>query len=356
MIVQKVRGASRDALLRLFERLTRHEKGRSILARIGRGLAQDEPGVGAEDLDAPPYADLGKPDPRGGIRSRQDIIFITGRFRSGTTFLWNVFRSVPGITAYYEPFNERKWFDPALRGARVDATHKNVAEYWKEYEGLEDLGNYYRLEWTDTNLYMGARFPDIGMRKYIERMVEHSPGRPVLQFNRVDFRLPWLKSQFPGAKLVHLYRHPRDQWCSALMGRECPRDDMPFTAFEPYDGFYLTSWVRDLKHHFPFLDEGEIAHPYEAFYFIWRLSYAFGRRYADESIRFEELVEDPVLVTGKLLGALGIKDHDPRRIQEIHSRPDLGKWRAYASDEWFRKHESRCETVLLEHFGRARLR
>ena len=353
MLVRKVRSASREAFFRLFERFSRHEKGRSILARISRGFCQEEPRLGDEDLGDPPYADLGTADPRGGVRARQDIIFITGRFRSGTTFLWNIFRSIPGMTAYYEPFNERRWFDPAARGARVDATHKNVAEYWKEYEGLEDIGNYYRLEWTDTNLYMDARFPDVGMRKYIERMVEHAAGRPVLQFNRVDFRLPWLKSQFPGAKIVHLYRHPRDQWCSALMGRACPRDDMTFSSFEPYDGFYLTSWVRDLKYPFPFLDETEIAHPYQAFYLIWRLSHAFGRRYADASIRFEELVEDPVAIAGRLLDALGIRDHDPRKIREIHAKPDLGKWRAYADDDWFRKHESRCETVLKEHFGLA---
>jgi hypothetical protein len=34
---------------------------------------------------------------------------------------------LPGCTAYYEPFNERRWFDPRTRGERVDATRRNVA-------------------------------------------------------------------------------------------------------------------------------------------------------------------------------------------------------------------------------------
>jgi hypothetical protein len=39
----------------------------------------------------------------------------------------------------------------------------------------------------------------------------------VLQFNRIDFRLPWFRHHFPAATILHLARHPRDQWCSCLL-------------------------------------------------------------------------------------------------------------------------------------------
>ena len=76
-----------------------------------------------------------------------------------------------GFTAYYEPHNERQWFDPAKRGDRIDPTHKHVTEYWTEYEGLTELARYYREEWTYRNLFMdedaqdaarfyAATFPD----------------------------------------------------------------------------------------------------------------------------------------------------------------------------------------------------
>jgi hypothetical protein len=353
MLVRKIRRAGRDAFFRFLDKLSRHEDARRLLARLLHSLVQERPRITEDDLlpGARPYADLGEAGPPGGACARSDIIFITGRFRSGTTFLWNVFRSIPGVTAYYEPLNERRWFDPATRGGRVDATHKNVAEYWREYQGLEELGAYFRQDWAERDFYMDRHFPDRGLRTYIERMVELAPGRPVLQFNRVDFRLPWLKAQFPHAAIVHIFRHPRDQWCSTLQGSDCPREDMPLAAFEPLDKFYLCRWTRDLHHHFPFLDEAEIAHPYQAFYLIWRLSHIFGTRHADESICFEELVDRPVPIIERLFGSLGITGHDPEKIREIHARPDLGKWKAYADEEWFRRHEARCESVLLAHFG-----
>jgi hypothetical protein len=35
-------------------------------------------------------------------------VFVTGRFRSGSTLMWSLFRNVPGCTAFYEPLNERR--------------------------------------------------------------------------------------------------------------------------------------------------------------------------------------------------------------------------------------------------------
>ena len=75
-------------------------------------------------------------------RQRDDIIFITSRFRSGSTLLWNLFREVGGCTSYYEPFNERQWFNKALRGDDVDSSHRGVDDYWAEYNDLERLSDF----------------------------------------------------------------------------------------------------------------------------------------------------------------------------------------------------------------------
>ena len=43
----------------------------------------------------------------------------------------------------------------------------------------------------------------------------HSP-KVLLKDNRFQFRLGWLRAQFPSAKVVHIYRRPEDQWQQPL--------------------------------------------------------------------------------------------------------------------------------------------
>ena len=82
------------------------------------GLLDSRPRLkpGATVSHASPYPDLA-----GGVAVREpghlpEAIFITGRFRSGSTLLWNLFRNTLGVTSYYEPLNERRWFDARARG------------------------------------------------------------------------------------------------------------------------------------------------------------------------------------------------------------------------------------------------
>ena len=86
-------------------------------------------------------------------------IFITGRFRSGSTLLWNLMRHLPGCTAYYEPFNENAW---AAGPLPVDPTHKHVTDYWREYAGVRPLAAQFRPEWATRNLFMDASSWDPG--------------------------------------------------------------------------------------------------------------------------------------------------------------------------------------------------
>jgi hypothetical protein len=282
---------------------------------------------------------------------RDDIIIITGRFRSGSTLLWNLFRNINGMTAYYEPFNERRWFDPRGRGDRVDSTHKNVDGSWQEYGGLEALGEYYREEWIRQNLYMNASFWEPSMKRYVELMIEKAPARPVQQFNRIDLRLPWFRQNFPNATILHIYRHPRDQWCSTLGDIQCFPKNGTMKQFAGHDKFYLRMWAKDLKYHFPFLDERFVSHPYQLFYYIWKISYVFGRTFAHHSVAFEDILYDPDRELQSLLNVSHVQRYEIGKLKALVERPVVGKWKDYAEDKWFRRHETTCETVLSEFFA-----
>lgn len=343
-----VRGALRGRAMRLASRFFATHDGRQVLVDSLDGRLHSRPGI-LDGLhpDAPPYGDLGRAADEERVATGTGAVFISGRFRSGSTLLWNLFRNAGAFTAYYEPFNERRWFDPATRGDHTDRTHRGVSDYWREYEGLERLADCYRQGWIDHNLLMEPGDWDPAMRRYVELLLRHARRRPALQFNRADFRLAWLRREFPGATIVHIYRHPRDQWCSSLLGDvdRVPRD-VTMTGFGPYDRFYLASWARDLQGHFPFLDERFTDRPYQVFYYLWKLSYLFGRRDSDLSVSFEDLVADPRTWIGRLFEAVGTPEVDVDRLTALVDRPPIGKWTRFADDGWFREQESECETVL----------
>jgi len=288
---------------------------------------------------------------RGAPRGRGDPIFITARFRTGSTLLWNLFRNVPGVTAYYEPFNERRWFDEAARGARVDSTHLGVKDYWAEYRNLGELGRYYREDWIRRQLCMPRSASNPDMERYIELMIERAPGRPVLQFNRVDLRLPWLRAQFPQAKILHLYRNPRDQWASSLpkLGEDMRK--LQIGSFQPLDGFYLLDWGRDLRRSFPFLTLDPGAHPYELFYQVWKLSYAFGRTHAHVSLGYENLVNNPQVVVRQLVDEFSLTGADPAALAALVVDGKQGKWQKLADDAWFRGIERRVDDQFRRYFA-----
>jgi hypothetical protein len=296
-----------------------------------------------------PYDDLGQDERRAGDSGPP--IFITARFRSGSTLLWNLFRQLEGCTAYYEPLNERRWFDPASRGDRIDGTHIGVSDYWREYEGLARLGAFYDEAWIRQRLYMDRTSHEPRLQAYIQALIDAAPGRAVLQFNRVDFRLDWLRRTFPDARVIHLFRHPRDQWCSSLVDIRSFPSSARKEDFAANDHFYLLSWAQDLRFQFPFIDLDAVEHPYQLFYFIWKLSYVFGRHYSHGSFCFEELVAAPEAQLARLMGASNIDDYDPERLKQVIVGQKAGKWRQYATDAWFAAHEAHCERILADFFA-----
>jgi hypothetical protein len=310
--------------------------------------------ISAASQFAVPYAELAQREeaevPRLADAGRGPV-FVTGRFRSGSTLMWSIFRHVPSVTSYYEPFNERRWFDVTARGEKVDQTHLGVSDYWKEYDHLAELGQYFDEDWKFRRLYMSGASYDAPMQKYIETMIERAPGRPVLQFNEMDFRLGWLRAWFPEVPIIHIFRHPRDQWCSTLQEAARTAAQCRLREFEAYDGFYLLRWARDLRHTFPFLTMDAEAFAYELYYQVWKLSYLFGQRYAELSLRFEDLIADPRRNIRKILETAGMPEVDVEPLVPLVSPVRIGKWRECADADWFSDIEARVDATIARYAG-----
>lgn len=340
------RGYLRNAYFRLIGKTLAHPQGRAAAAAGLRGLLHWKPRLSDQPIERLEdyYPELLPQEVSG---TGRDPIFITSRFRSGSTLLWNVFRQV-GCTSYYEPLNERRWFDRSTRGEHVDSSHRKVTDYWREYDSVTGLGDLYCEEWTTQNFFMDEAHWAPQLKSYIRQLVIQAQERPVLQFNRIDFRLPWIRRAFPEATIVHLFRHPRDQWLSTFLRRPPFPPNGRMADFAWHDEFYLLRWCRDLKYHFPFLDESTVDHPYQLFYFVYKLSFLFGQQHADHAVCFEHLVRNPEHQLGQLFDDLRIDDQLVEQGCSVFGEPKLGRWTDYADDSWFRRHEEQCEAVLSD--------
>ena len=298
-----------------------------------------------KNIVAPEYPDLaagGCAVPRGD----QGPVFITARFRSGSTLLWNLLRHVPGITAYYEPLHPTLQLPPEQRVPVQDPTHYDVDKYWTEYDRIDGLENWYTEPWHRQDLYLDALDWKPALNAYLQVLIRSALGRPVLQFNRVDFRLDWLRHVFPHARLVHLFRHPRDQWLSALRKPTAFGPADPPEQFVNHDYFFLIDWVSDLSTHFPVLDWKIVRHPYRMFYLVWKLSYIWGKAYSGFSLAYEQLLAAPRPTIAELFEFLELDQQLVPRIAELVRPSGNSKWRTYADAGWFAAHERAAEALL----------
>ena len=244
--------------------------------------------------------------------------------------------------------NERSWFAVDEADAPVDPTHIGVTSYRLNYENCGDLEKYFSKSWNSRHLYMDAGSVDWNLRAYLDALIARAPGVPVLQFNRVDFRLPWLRRHYPNAKILHLVRDPRDQWMSILHGERVPRD-ITLSAFGAYDKFYLRNWLRDLQTVFPCLAlPGEEA-PYKGHYLLWRLSQIFGETYADYSIKYEDLAAAPVLILKDCLATIEappVSEDAWAALGGLVQPRKAPLWEEFAPREWFEEQEAACDRML----------
>lgn len=154
-------------------------------------------------------------------------IFIHSSFRTSSTWMWSLFRDVPGVCAYYEIFNESLAHLDAkgVQTTRPDAwasNHPPSRPYFLEFiPFLQPNGG---VSLFDKRLAFEAFIPDGGVQAaisqeeydYVDSLIKAASlqGKaPVLTCTRTLGRINGLRAAFSGIHVV-IYRNLYHQWLS----------------------------------------------------------------------------------------------------------------------------------------------
>ncbi len=251
-------------------------------------------------------------------------VFIHALFRTGSTYIWNKFRQLPGHVCYYEPFHQllvgvtRDNVQDALTRNFKAAGHPELdRHYLYEYEALlqpETPGVPFFMKELSFDWFCqanGEAHP--GQKKYVDFLIRACGSRvPLFQFNRTALRSAWFQSAYPRSFNIYLYRDPRDQWQSyaALQSRtgfdvffimdvmalsknrDNPRirplqEALPLLAYHAADHAEEESFYRVLSQAY-----GE-KEKYFIFYYLWLLALIENAAHADALWDINALADDP---------------------------------------------------------------
>lgn len=236
-------------------------------------------------------------------------IFIHSLWRSGSTYIFNVFRRSTGYYCYQEPLNEivfnskdspeylLKFQGEIMQSLRHPELNKpyfqemyETCPFWKNQVSKPIIYDQYFSSISSENL-----------KDFYSALIESSQGIPVIQECRTSNRIKALKNTFGGRHLV-LCRNPWDQWWSfkstayfdvvlkhCLNANSPPKSlellkrDISFVEFHG-DTIQQESAYFDLH---PFTAECS----YLCFYMFWCLAWIEARQYGDLIISLDQITE-----------------------------------------------------------------
>jgi len=245
-----------------------------------------------------------------------EIIFISGRFRSGTSMLWNIFNQLPQYCAYYEPLHTNLLSH--IKHVKPKQDHLGIDEYWQSYSELNNLENHYSPKFGQKRLYMEKHDKWNELEQYIRFLITSAGEKtPVLQFNRMDLRLSWLKNTFPESTIIHINRESFPLWASSRKHlKETEKDNESHP-----DAYDLMQWSADLADGFPMLQNELNRSSYFRHYFIWKLSYLLANSHADLLLSLENHFLNTTTGIDQLSKKFSWSEEQTNNVKELIQKP-----------------------------------
>lgn len=235
-------------------------------------------------------------------------VFIHSLWRSGSTYIFNVFRrSVAGYWCYQEPIHEfvlsaqnapqsllavGQGNESLLRHPHLDKPY--LSELYETYHSWNG-----RLE---KPLVYDQYFDAHGseeLKNFLQPLIDHARGRPVIQECRTSSRIPAIQNLFQGYH-IFLWRNPRDQWwsfkvnpyfdvmCQMILNAPTHPKVISSLRDEIHFSEVHCDNIEQEYHHFS-LRPMKAQDSYVCFFTVWCLSLLNGFTYADIDINIDSL-------------------------------------------------------------------
>src|SRR5690349_2892836 len=98
-------------------------------------------------------------------------LFITARFRTGSTMLWNIFHQLPEVRAYYEPLHDRL-ISFLKHPIEPQKSHLFVKNYFDEYKDAREAISLHKSEFANQRLYLESDVDYPNLQAYIQALID----------------------------------------------------------------------------------------------------------------------------------------------------------------------------------------
>lgn len=303
-------------------------------------------------------------------QSSKPPVFLHSLFRSGSTYLFEVFRrSDENYWCYQEPLNElllnvdsrpdellkvSAEMSSLLRHPKLDKPY-----FWEFHEIRNEITGLFRKRFCYDDFFPTDDYDFTELRAYLGALILNARGQPVFQCCRSFGRAAFVKCEVKDAIHIYLWRNPRDQWWSykvasffdttnllILNANNPPSviNDLRSTlAFEEFhDADISREHAHFDQHHLP------PEQSYVLFYTLWCYGLLKNRQFADLMISIDSLSDSDAYrekVRTQIQG-LNIKgiDFSDCRVPQSHY--------SHQEDDFFAKIEERVHESFISHgFG-----